>query len=1086
MRVNGRPEERYSLDSQTGEISFTIDIGPADLVSLEYAMPQASLEAGQLSAAAFAEFGSEALKAYAGIGLRQSLAFLWGDSEGRASPGFGSLLLGVQGRGGGFEGRIDLALQYGLADADGLFILPRDGFLDERIDAAEAGWERSSVPPGLYEADRSPLIYRDYASADVWGNKTLGDIDLIPPPEAADPQARQGPYLTASASKGTLAVAEFDLDDANAWVGMQTRLDKAFAEAARGAGTLVLSLRYLPASGGTPTLRIELGALAERPGEADPSFKYPARTESIVVTNLDSAWRDIELPLDGLSAGSLYDVFSGRPSLRLRLSLSGAGCAGRLLVGGLSLRGATWIPGGAEAASLSASSQEEGTLGPRSAFPDDFGSAPAAWTIITISPALATGASCRLEFSPVDMGAYKYLDIYIRSSLPGADPVELHLLEGMDAALGYSFDPDSLGPGWRRIRIDSATGSAEGQGPDGSVFAVARLPAGRAPANLSGIRLDFGRAEAGNFDIMAFVLRQGRAQGMLRNEGMLVYQSPGPLLSLGGLDILGSLRASLREETSLGSTFSALADTGLELGLLGFMGIKAGLGISASSDQAGQVQARVSRASHVLSAQAPFGSISNSYSMDENGASALVLQGRLHYLDRAGLSAEAQASRASGEILRAWSLGAQASMGPEKLAALLALSAREPSIPKEIGRYFENWIQDYALLWPMVAGQNVQRGIEASIELGGTRREGSPSKDLSIKASSVRAPGIVPELNSMAEFAIEPLILLDRAGTLRLSPSYGRRASLCEVDEGKGFTDQFQAWVLAMSELPSLYAGLPIAEFWDDGFQADLAALEAEPLDARLSAKAGLKLERSPGLSILEALFPLSASYSLERLAWRTGGSYGDETHHIVKLGFGALDILGSGSPRPIFVSLSSDEWASSHALSIRSSGGDVVEAVYSMSLDCLLGLGGNDSLKARNDLRAGTGEESFYESASFSLRLGRPASEALSAARQALFGRPRQGSARERARLSMPLLEGLETGRLEAYSSFEGAISLTLLRSGGRSLSLPLGYRAGLAIEGDLDASVYAKIDPSFAWGGFYDSLRLAPSLGISISLNF
>lgn len=191
-------------------------------------------------------------------------------------PGQATLSTGAAYRGEHLTVNVAAAVQLSQSDTTGVMRLAGATARSTSITPDAETTFPASAPEGglLNAADRAEAAYRDYWSVDAVGNVSLLPYGRSPAADEPRSGARVGPYLAAStdaAYSGPVAVLEWNELEPQQWVGAQIRVGGGETDL-RSARSVTVRYRVLPPAGpdsapapagGTPELRLDLGALEE-------------------------------------------------------------------------------------------------------------------------------------------------------------------------------------------------------------------------------------------------------------------------------------------------------------------------------------------------------------------------------------------------------------------------------------------------------------------------------------------------------------------------------------------------------------------------------------------------------------------------------------------------------------------------------------------------------------------------------------------------------------------------------------------------------------------------------------------------------
>ena len=290
---NGTTETAFTVRSD-GEIVFDRPLEPTDVVLVRYRTTSGA-EAGDLLFAIGNRFslapGSSADLALGGrwkppqqdfstrpgeypghlilSGALRTDSDEWRSAASRAGDGSGGEVRGE------LRGELRGALSFSSADTSGALRVAGMDEAGRTIPIVATSLFAAPVPtvnPGLgpqplLPTGRGRLYYRDLYETNLIGGRTLLPYDLepLPPRLPYDEGGRTGPYpalATDAGYTGTVAVLEYEMDEAHSWVAGLLRIDGGRGTDLSGVRMLIVPYRVLEASG-TSELHLQIGAIGE-------------------------------------------------------------------------------------------------------------------------------------------------------------------------------------------------------------------------------------------------------------------------------------------------------------------------------------------------------------------------------------------------------------------------------------------------------------------------------------------------------------------------------------------------------------------------------------------------------------------------------------------------------------------------------------------------------------------------------------------------------------------------------------------------------------------------------------------------------
>jgi hypothetical protein len=1084
VRKNGADDGRWRYDEETNTVVFLDEVLAADAITIEFEENMDGWGSGDVVAAAFGEFRiSKGFRGFAGFSLRQSLSLLSSDTADTPAPSSARIVAGVSGESDWIKGSIDLRLDYRNPDIDGSSAFDAAPGEEPVTEAYGSPWGRSSLPPGFDEESRAPLVYRDYRIADGWGNTALSAIDASPLlPEAGT--VAHGPYPVADDEYETAMVAEFSLDAAN-WAGIQVELGEAYSLASYGITALTVPLRFIPdQDSGNPSIRIDAGALASGPDEhGEDRLEYPSRIASLTPPALSVEWTEIRLSLNAPAS-----VLSFSPRLRI-IATSGAAVSGRLVVGRIRAEGSPWELY-APSSPPFVSTFEDPLQGPVEAFPADFAGDSGTRFIRASFPQESSGrdASLKRSFDSLDAGGYRTTRLYLRATSLSLDPgssIHIVLYAGGNAVRRYALGGGDLSAAWQRLGMNSADGGALLEGSGGETLALASETGSSALGIITAIGVEAEGVRGGSMDIAGIYLADPLRSLALSSSGALTIGRDAPILSAGSIPLIHKLRLALKEKTTFDSALVSEMSADAALGLWLF-DLRGSTSILASADGTNE-EAGVSRASHgVTFGAGPF-ALSTDYFQDSGGASSLDLSGNLAFKEAFSLKAGSNALRSDGSLSRSWSLGLKSKLKSESISADALFAAKENDASVIlIEDYFDRWIQEFSSLGFLPLSATVSRSIAMKAVLDGERRGGNPSQDLSLKIGASHSGGVSPRALDSADLTVSPLIPLGKNATWRITPRYERSMRLEILREGAWFDADLASLAEAFAELPSFYAGIPIAEFWNDSFASEIAGLAGEPYAAALSAKIGVSVSREPFLTLWDIAVPAACGYSLKRKALREGSTTSDVYSHEISLSFTGADILGRRGRARLLPFIDADNFIFDHLLVMDLREGAVDMYLYSSTIDAYFEKNELDTLRFLNILSLGSENTLVAESATLKLSWGKDASARLAKARDGIFETLRKKPPEKNICTYIPGLLALEKGRISNVQELGISFIYGKKDTEEENYSGSFAYSFGFQIGKLLRLSAISGCKAVITVKESEISYDVRPSLGVGLKLEF
>ncbi|MBN2737318.1 MAG: hypothetical protein JXR70_10080 [Spirochaetales bacterium] len=287
---NGREETNFTVDEESGIISFTFPPLPGEKIEIFYRKKSSGLNQGDIIVGWGNRFkldDSQEIKVAAG--LRWNL--LPGAYTDKGFSRRGALLASTSYnlKQSGHDLNISLGASFTNPDTTGVFRLAGMEKQNLLFEMGDFEFYPGSVPTepvveNLNSSNRGILIYKNYRSYDVFGSSSLNPISWDSP-EVFDYKDKCGPYLTAgepgSETTGQSLVMDFSIAPGQKWVSAQVPLPKgseiwdlSFAQ------SLYFTYRGLdiaPLSGASFQLYLQIGEISE---DLDNDGKLDSETEA--------------------------------------------------------------------------------------------------------------------------------------------------------------------------------------------------------------------------------------------------------------------------------------------------------------------------------------------------------------------------------------------------------------------------------------------------------------------------------------------------------------------------------------------------------------------------------------------------------------------------------------------------------------------------------------------------------------------------------------------------------------------------------------------------------------------------------------
>ncbi len=278
ITINGRKEDAYQYDPDTGEIIFYTYIHPEDEIVIRYRTASQS-RGGNITAVIGNHFTlSPTISLEAGAGLNWNIISNSYSDEADENPGSILSTFGAAYSSDRLNARIDTGLSFTTPNTTGTYRIlgmEKDGLtlsMSGRKMYPSSIPEETIDPASLYTVSRQNrgiLLYKDYNSYSILGTSQLMPYTWSPPAAQQYPYStgsKPGPYPALSDSTeitDKIMVMEYQLSAAKTWVGAQIPFD-AEIDAADLSG--ITALRFFikaPETDTAPKLFLHIGKLSE-------------------------------------------------------------------------------------------------------------------------------------------------------------------------------------------------------------------------------------------------------------------------------------------------------------------------------------------------------------------------------------------------------------------------------------------------------------------------------------------------------------------------------------------------------------------------------------------------------------------------------------------------------------------------------------------------------------------------------------------------------------------------------------------------------------------------------------------------------
>ncbi len=346
VTVNGVTETRFTVDPESGRVTFNAPIHTADRIEMRYKVSSAGLSGGDILFAwrdtlAF----SDAMKLTIAAGVRWNADPAAYSIKPYQKSGTIIAATGLEGKDENWSYAVKAGVAYTNPDTSGVLRLfgmegnSLEADLSENNVYPAALPETPDMPPGLSQNNRGYLFYRDYRSYDAFGGASLHTIGW--PSFTSRPYdngGRMGPYNVLGdaedSDSGQSLVFDFQLQ-LNEWVGAQLPPTAAGSADLSSARSVTLRYRTLNVSGPFQVF-LQIGRISEdidgesggikhetsatdpgfdikivKPGPTDITMKVGDGPKGEGNGRLDTEDRDSNKILDDEDPGKIYSIAVG-------------------------------------------------------------------------------------------------------------------------------------------------------------------------------------------------------------------------------------------------------------------------------------------------------------------------------------------------------------------------------------------------------------------------------------------------------------------------------------------------------------------------------------------------------------------------------------------------------------------------------------------------------------------------------------------------------------------------------------------------------------------------------------------------------
>jgi len=502
------------------------------------------------------------------------------------------------------------------------------------------------------------------------------------------------------------------------------------------------------------------------------------------------------------------------------------------------------------------------------------------------------GAETRLvryvDYVPLSL--YEHLSFFIKADgVPAGSSLELRVGDGQGGGASVMVPLEALGDGWRKVELELGPSPATTvYSADGSIIPV---------LGVSGTYAAVG--SAGLVEIIVTGLTGG---SVLVDEVLLEGSRDGFSVLAGATFALGD--ATKRSGPFLVGSASGVLD---------------GSPSAASSLEAGWVTKAIDVVADWTPAYASgTGSYGLGYVVALPGRAAptrLVDQfSRDEFLGRYARTLEAALALGSfSASAKARSAEESAFFGQEWTAATALGSLLTTTATASLGApvavigdldYADAWTESWRLVLPSAESDASYRRIEVSAQSLGSRLSATAKRSYDSPAVAV---------NSMEAKASLPLTL----GAVSFSPYYTRSTSVERPTESASLSGDAAEFVYAATGGTELWKIPPFVELWNGSAFSGFPSFASGASEASHAATLGFELRRSIGYGLLDLFVPASVAAGFSRSVSLASDTIVESSVGTLTLSGGAANVFGASGARPVFSTISFDEYSHKTSLSL-------------------------------------------------------------------------------------------------------------------------------------------------------------------------
>ncbi len=994
MTVNGTADNRFTFNGKTGTASLLFIPAADDRIDFFY-RTKSSGGGGDFLAGIGNHFDiSDSLSAEIGAGIRWNVS--GGSYTEKKNEAPGSILAsgGITYEGKNLQAKINGGINFYSPDTTGTFRLlgmDTEGIpvpvTENRLYPASAPEDNLISGFPLFQSDRGELRYKDYHKYDSFGGSTLMNYNgTLPSAQeySYTNGGRTGPYIAGSNNEITGNTAVFDYSlGSNQWTGGRIPLvlgSKGLDLS--GVQGITLKMKLLDAAGTVQTY-IRIGHLGEdldgdnildkETARFEKGFTFnpeynnqtlsmkvgssadgksgnnqidsedldgngvldPENAQTLVTltggTNYNeptSSWTTLTIPLTPADRKKLHNA----TGLEILIKDTGSSSSGRLLVGDITLNGASFITSPASGPSSTEEDLNETVISPpettiESDFPEVGNTFSVSGQPQNIGKFIwdASGSWSAETFTqPADLSGYRKLVFYMKTPVP----VPAGNLDGKGHSMSVSF-LDSGGKGFKFYFTPAASSSWQKYVFDytertltvnGTVQSVGISEDDAAAENVNNFILSADCTSAGTLYLDEVHLEDSvfGVSGDLTTR--FSYSRPGVLLAAGGTPILSNFsfsNSSSLAGNNFGTGFTTPQDSDVYT--------SSAMAVTLLSAQlSGRLDIRKETASVYYSpgweVHLPLfkgkGSLSDSYS-EFNGSHAQSIN-RVNALTIpigiSLLSLSAQSQYQDNSLDQEWNTGWKTAGNIFDIDSSLTLGITAPANPYSGENLSRRIITSYGLMLPFPV-PDPQRNVSFKIDQTTQLKNSAVHLQENITAETT---GTTDRKTAASQiFTLETPIVFngDTPEEWYLTPSYSRSLTMkrSPVSDTSFFSDADTA-LNSIASQTYYFTSIPFYELFMDSsppFSSASSGFDALTYKPDFT----LTFQRRGKNEPVDLILPSTARLSLSRTRTREWEALTDTKAVLLDIGSNVSNLYGKLGSHPFFTWYQTEEYTSKTGL---------------------------------------------------------------------------------------------------------------------------------------------------------------------------